>query len=151
MIHIEIAGPYTDKADPVQIEAAVNAALEDHSPGSPVDISVVVSGDEEIQRLNSTYLGIDAPTDVLSFPSDEVDPDSGNRYLGDILLSYPRAEEQAFQGGHSVNDEIRLLVVHGVLHLLGYDHTDPGEKREMWSVQAKILQRIGSPIQYPPE
>jgi len=151
MIHIEIADPYIDKADPVQIEAAVNAALEDQPPGSPVDISVVICGDEEIQRLNSTYLGIDAPTDVLSFPSDEIDPDSGSRYLGDILVSYPRAEEQASQGGHGVNDEIRLLVVHGVLHLLGYDHSDPGEKREMWSIQANILKRIGSPIQYPPE
>ena len=107
------------------------------------DLSVVLSDDEQLQRLNRDYLGIDAATDVLSFPASETDPESGERYLGDILISMPRASQQAAVAGHPLEAEVQLLVVHGVLHLLGYDHAEPEEKRRMWAAQADILSSLG--------
>ncbi|HLA08708.1 MAG TPA: rRNA maturation RNase YbeY, partial [Anaerolineales bacterium] len=84
-----------------------------------------------------------APTDVLSFPASETDPETGSRYLGDILLSIPRAQEQATAAGHALDSEVQLLVVHGVLHLLGYDHAEAKEKRKMWKAQEEILVQLG--------
>jgi probable rRNA maturation factor len=80
---------------------------------------------------------------VLSFPADEADPDTGHRYLGDVVISFVRAVEQAIEGGHTVEAEMQLLVVHGVLHLLGHDHASKGEKERMWVAQAKVLESLG--------
>ena len=110
------------------------------------DLALVLSDDAQLHELNLQYLGIDAPTDVLSFPSDEIDPDSGMRYLGDILVSLPRARAQAQAGGHPLSDELRLLAVHGVLHLLGHDHADEVDKAAMWALQAEILRESGSSL-----
>ena len=74
------------------------------------------------------YLGIDGPTDVLSFPASEMDPETGVHYIGDILISIPRAQAQADAAGHPLEAEVQLLVVHGVLHLLGHDHAQAEEK-----------------------
>jgi len=115
------------------------------------DLSIVITGVDQLQELNRQFLGIDAPTDVLSFPADEDDPDSGMRYLGDVLISYPRAAAQANSGGHPLQDELQLLVVHGVLHLLGYDHAEPAERARMWEVQAQALESLGSSITSPSE
>ena len=113
------------------------------------DASVVLTGDEKLRELNAQYLGIDSPTDVLSFPSGEVDPDTQELYLGDVIISLPRAALQAAAGGHAVEDELALLVVHGMLHLLGHDHADADEKALMWSKQAEILDRLGCRISAP--
>ncbi len=123
------------------IERAAQAALVHQSADG--DLSIVLSDDEELQRLNLDYLGIDAPTDVLSFPASEIDPESGVRYLGDILISVPRAEQQAAAARHGITSEVQLLVVHGVLHLLGYDHADREQKSRMWAVQAAVLESLG--------
>jgi probable rRNA maturation factor len=88
-------------------------------------------------------LGQNTATDVLAFPSEESDPDSGARYLGDVLISIPRAAEQAAVAGHSLEAEAQLLVVHGVLHLLGHDHTVAADKARMWAAQAEILGELG--------
>ena len=80
---------------------------------------------------------------MLSFPSGETDPESGELYLGDIILSFPKAEEQAIAAGHSTDCEIRLLITHGFLHLLGYDHYDEAEKSRMWLAQNEILKPFG--------
>jgi len=93
--------------------------------------------------LNREYLGIDAPTDVLSFPASETDPETGARYIGDILISIPRARGQATAAGHPLESEVQLLVVHGVLHLLGHDHAQAEEKARMWKAQAEILESLG--------
>ena len=140
MIHLSLApgGPPLDAA---LIERAAQAALQHESAQG--DLSVVVTDDEELQRLNRQYLGVDAPTDVLSFPASETDPESGARYLGDILVSAPRAGQQAQAAGHPLEAEVQLLVVHGVLHLLGYDHTEPDEKARMWARQAGIMGALG--------
>ncbi len=123
------------------IEHAAQTALA-HQSGEG-DISVVLSDDAQLQQLNRDYLGFDTPTDVLSFPASETDPQPGTRYLGDILLSIPRAELQARAAGHPLESEVQLLVVHGVLHLLGHDHANAEEKSKMWKAQSEILRSLG--------
>jgi probable rRNA maturation factor len=125
------------------LERAARAALEHESESLDSDLSIVLTDDMRLQELNRDYLGIDAPTDVLSFPASETDPETGARYLGDILISVPRAQSQAEAAGHALESEVQLLVVHGVLHLLGHDHAKPEEKRRMWKAQAEILESLG--------
>lgn len=119
--------------------------------GAPVesDLSLVLTDDAQLHELNREFLGIDAPTDVLSFPGGETDPDSEQLYLGDVVISYPRAQAQAAAGGHPLEDELQLLVVHGVLHLLGHDHADENAKAGMWARQAEVLRRLGCSIRGP--
>ncbi len=140
MIHI---GSPTDRLPVASelIERAAVAALAHQ--GAQGDLSIVLTDDAQLQQLNRDYLGVDAPTDVLSFPASETDPDSGTAYLGDILISVPRAGQQARAAGHPLESELQLLVVHGVLHLLGHDHGEAGEKSRMWAAQAAILEAIG--------
>ena len=123
------------------LEQAALAALTHQSAEG--DLTIVLADDEELQRLNRDFLGIDAPTDVLSFPASETDPETGAAYLGDIILSIPRADAQAQAAGHPLADEARLLVVHGVLHLLGHDHAEPDEKAKMWKAQGEVLEGLG--------
>jgi probable rRNA maturation factor len=111
-----------------------------------VDLSVVLADDERLQQFNLQFLGVDAPTDVLAFPGGETDPDSQVEYLGDVIVSYERAQAQAASGGYSLEDELQLLVVHGVLHLLGFDHTDERSKADMWARQAEILDILGCSV-----
>lgn len=123
------------------IEDAATAVLNHENAQG--DITIVLTDDSQLRELNRDYLGIDAPTDVLSFPASELDPETGARYLGDILISFSRASEQAQSAGHPLEAEIQLLVVHGTLHLLGYDHADAKEKKRMWAAQAEVLKRLG--------
>lgn len=123
------------------LEQAACAALDHQSADG--DLTIVLTDDEQLHLLNRDYLGVDAPTDVLSFPASETDPETGRRYLGDILLSVSRAETQARAAGHPLEDEARLLVVHGVLHLLGHDHAEAEEKAKMWKAQGEVLEGLG--------
>ena len=123
------------------IERAAQAALTNQSANG--DLTVVLTDDAHLHQLNRDYLGVNAPTDVLSFPASETDPETGAPYLGDILISIPRADAQAKSANHPLESEVQLLVVHGVLHLLGYDHAKPKEKIRMWKVQAEVLEGIG--------
>jgi probable rRNA maturation factor len=143
MINIFVSDPYIDHFRPQLLEDAAVSVLAYENIPSTGEITIVIDDDAHIQNLNFQFLGIDAPTDVLSFPSDEIDPETENRYLGDIIISYPRAVAQAQAAGHSVESELQLLVVHGTLHLLDYDHTDENEKRNMWEVQRNILTTLG--------
>jgi len=123
------------------VKLAAQAALKHQSAEG--DLTIVLTDDAQLKKLNRNYLGIDAATDVLSFPASEADPEKGTRYLGDILISVPRADRQARSAGHSLESEVQLLVIHGVLHLLGYDHADAKEKVKMWKVQAEVLKGLG--------
>ena len=130
------------------LERAARAALEHQSASLDSDLTIVLTDDKRIQRLNRDYLGIDAPTDVLSFPASEtdgsqLDPQTGAPYLGDILISLPYAAKSAERAGRPLEAEIQLLVVHGVLHLLGHDHAKVREKARMWKAQAEILESLG--------
>ncbi|MDD5370860.1 MAG: rRNA maturation RNase YbeY [Anaerolineaceae bacterium] len=145
-MNIQVDEAYENLVDLVHLRRIAQISLEQQAINPRVDMSIVISSDAVLQQLNHEFLGIDAPTDVLSFPSDEIDPSTGERYLGDIIISYPRAESQAHESGHPINAEIELLIVHGVLHLLGYDHATEEERKRMWGIQAIILEHLGNPI-----
>jgi probable rRNA maturation factor len=141
MIHIESEISFPQDL----LERAANAALEHHASQQSLDseLSIILTDDVRLHELNLNYLGVDAPTDVLSFPASETDPETGARYIGDILISVPRAQTQADAAGHPLEAEVQLLVVHGVLHLIGHDHAEAEEKARMWKAQAEILERLG--------
>jgi probable rRNA maturation factor len=139
MIHIETKFPFPENL----LERAANAALEHESRSLDSELSIVLADDNRLHQLNRDYLGVDAPTDVLSFPASEMDPETGAPYIGDILISIPRAQAQASAAGHPLESEVQLLVVHGVLHLLGHDHADAKEKARMWKAQAEVLAHLG--------
>jgi probable rRNA maturation factor len=143
MINFFISPAYRNKISREILLNAVTEVLQDQSPYGDSDLSIVIAGNKKIRQLNLEFREIDSATDVLSFPDGKVDPDTGKPYLGDIVISYPFARKQAEDEGHSLNEEVQLLVVHGVLHLLGYDHASPTEKEEMWAVQSRILRRLG--------
>lgn len=97
-----------------------------------------------IAVLNKQWMDKEGPTDVLSFPMDELTPgrdgeEAPEGYLGDIALCPQVAEQQAPAAGHTTQDEVNLLTVHGILHLLGYDHAEPSEHKEMFGVQGRLL------------
>ena len=124
-------------------ERAAQATLQHQNESPDVDLSIVLADDARLHELNRDYLGVDAPTDVLSFPASETDPETGSRYIGDIVISVPYAAKGAAKAGHPVESELQRLVVHGVLHLLGHDHAKPKEKARMWKAQAEILESLG--------
>lgn len=139
MIYIEAEIPF----DEPLLERVARAALKHQGASSESELSILLTDDARLQALNQKYLGIDAPTDVLSFPASETDPETGAPYLGDILISIPRAQAQAEAAGHPLEAELQLLIVHGVLHLLGHDHAEANEKARMWKAQSEILERLG--------
>lgn len=143
----------------VGLARAVAAALTSAGAPSPASVGLVVSGDRELAELNERHMGDPGPTDVLSFPLLEmrkgrvvaerapVRVPRGRLHLGDIVVSVERAAEQASAGrggqtgdvAWSVADELRLLVVHGALHLCGWDHAEPDEEAEMRALERRVL------------
>ncbi len=109
------------------------------------EISVLICDGPVIHELNRTYRGVDAPTDVLSFALNEGEDDvpEEEAELGDIVINLDRAEEQAAEYGHSREREVAYLAVHGFLHILGYDHYDPEEKKAMRAAEEAILSACG--------
>ena len=139
--NISFVGIEEDEGVRSAVELAANAALK-HENAESRFLSVVLTTDENIHEYNREYRSVDRPTDVLSFPADEGDdllaPPDG--FLGDIMISIPRAREQAKALGHSTEREILFLTVHGVLHLLGYDHMRPEDEQIMFPVQRSIVE-----------
>ncbi|MBN1179363.1 MAG: rRNA maturation RNase YbeY [Anaerolineae bacterium] len=140
---------------PVDVELMHKTALATlvHQESPAVEVAVVISGDEALHDLNLRYRGVDAPTDVLAFANETRGPFVGAsgqpHYLGDIIISYPRAAAQATEAGHAALAELQLLVVHGMLHLLGYDDQDDVARAEMWGVQEAILDALDVEITLP--
>jgi probable rRNA maturation factor len=132
-----------DFPDTILLERAARFTLDLSPAHSNADITIVLTDDRQLHELNMDHLGVDTPTDVLSFPASETDPETGSTYLGDVIISIPRAVQQAQAAGHPVEAEVQLLVVHGTLHLLGYDHATVVEKAQMWEEQSKVLGRLG--------
>jgi probable rRNA maturation factor len=151
MIHILLTEGYETSVDAGLLVSAAEAVVALQKADPQAELTIVVETDEYLRELNHQFLGIDTPTDVLSFPADEIDPESGLRYLGDIIISYPRALEQATAAGETVAEEMQLLVVHGTLHLLGFDHGEAEEKAAMWAAQQQALDQIGCKIRRLPE
>ena len=129
-----------------------SAGAEETSDG--LELTVLVTGDERVRELNLRYRGVDSPTDVLSFGGGAegfVDAPGAPVYLGDVVISYPRVLAQATAQGWSPDKELALLVIHGVLHLAGYDHATPEEEAIMWARQEAILTWLGGAQRAGPE
>ena len=138
---------------PTDIEENVRAAAEKVGELYGVEngeVSVTLTNNEYIHTLNKQYRGIDRPTDVLAFAlneSEEPDVEDGPdvNVLGDLVISVERAKEQAADYGHSVKREIAFLTVHGMLHLLGYDHMEEEDRLEMEAEQRFVMEKLGIP------
>ncbi len=150
MIFLDVAKPFKASVKPEILKRAAETTLTQVLGAEPASLTLVITGEDHIRQLNAEYLGFDEPTDVLSFPADYLDPDTQMKYLGDVVISHPQACAQAQAGEHSLEAELQLLAVHGVLHLLGYDHAEMDEKQAMWEVQALILGQLGSTLTSPP-
>lgn len=152
MIFISVSDIFKENVDEALINAAAVAALDHQSINlEEVDLTVVVEDNARLQDLNRDYREVDAPTDVLSFSLNEKDPETNRLYLGDVIISFPKAQEQAAKAGHTVMAELELLTVHGILHLLGHDHAKPKENEKMWAAQEDILRALKVEINKWPE
>ena len=131
--------------DATRLQAASQQVLSQHDVDPDTTLSIVFVDNAYIQNVNRQFRGFDSPTDVLSFPADEppVQIDGEPPYLGDLIIAYPYASEQAAREGHTLDDNLSLLVVHGTLHLLGYDHDTPENRAEMWAAQDAALTELG--------
>ncbi|MBK1786561.1 rRNA maturation RNase YbeY [Prauserella cavernicola] len=143
---IEIANESGVGVDETSIVAAARFALERMEVSPLAELSVLLVTLEVMEDLHERWMDLPGPTDVMSFPMDELEstrrpdaPESSVALLGDIVLCPAFARDQARTAGHSLMEELHLLTVHGVLHLLGYDHAEPAEEREMFGLQKRIL------------
>jgi probable rRNA maturation factor len=146
-LDIQTAPLFAGEVDTELLHSVATEALRREAVEGEIALSVVITGDEAVRELNRQFRDVDVPTDVLAFGTGEegdfVVAPGEPAYLGDVIISYPRAVTQAEEYGHSINRELALLTVHGVLHLLGYDHTDEAERMEMWARQNEILESLG--------
>jgi len=142
-IVVEVDEIYAAEVDAADLSRAITATLlaEERLEG---EATLLVTTDEEVAAYNQQYRGVEGPTDVLSFAAQEPTPgfisapEMAN-YLGDIVVALPFTRRQAAALGRPLADELRLLAVHGTLHLLGYDHAEPDEEAAMWARQDAIL------------
>jgi probable rRNA maturation factor len=147
-IDLQVGKRYQSKVKAAQLRQAARTTLEQQRIKRHVELTIVITGNAQLRSLNRAFREVDAPTDVLSFATDE-QPGPDTLYLGDVVISYPKAREQALAGEHSVEAELQLLVVHGVLHLLGHDHYTEAEKNVMWKAQSAVLKKLGAGITRP--
>jgi len=143
---IEIANESGIAVDETTIVSAARFALDRMEVSPLAELSIVLVTLDVMSDLHERWMDLPGPTDVMAFPMDELDatrrPDAGDSspaLLGDIVLCPAFARDQARTAGHSLLDELHLLTVHGVLHLLGYDHAEPAEEREMFGLQKRLL------------
>lgn len=142
-IYVNTAESYAIDLD--SVSQAVRSALHSAQLAPPAALTVLLTSADAVHQLNRDYAQIDSTTDVLSFPSegDPYDTEPGEPpYLGDIVVAMEVAEEQAHAAGHSLLAEIQTLVIHGTLHLLGYDHDTPDAQAEMWAYQSAALDAL---------
>ena len=154
-VYVLVDEAYMAEVDAEDIERAVAETVRTNEI-SAAEVVVTITDDETIHALNLEYREVDAATDVLSFPA--VLPDDASTqdlilppevvdevgvHLGDVVIAFPYAQRQALQYGNSVAAELRLLAVHGTLHLLGYDHNSPPEQDLMWAAQNAVLAIFG--------
>ena len=133
------------------LQSIAEQALIAQNAGSNVELGLVITSQERVQQLNRSYLGRNEPTDVLAFsmlPATEetgadlspfVTPPDGLVHLGEVIISYPQAAIQAEEQHHSIRKEIATLIIHGVLHLLGYQDDTPEQKRQMSARETEII------------
>ena len=147
-INIIIEGEFAGCPDAGWLQKVVTRVLRAQDIGGDAEIGLVITGQDKIRELNKTYRGKGRPTDVLAFymtgTGEFVTPPDGVKHLGEVIISYPQAALQAQEQGHSVEKELTILIIHGVLHLLGYDHEETRQKKEMSTREQAILSEIES-------
>ena len=148
-IEIFIEEEFRGLVDGDWVKKIVRQVLKAEGVASPYEVSLVFTDSETVQQLNRDYRGVDEPTDVLAFymlPQKGADssfalPPDGVTRLGEVIISYPQAVAQAREQGHSPERELALLVIHGMLHLVGYDHEEPEEESKMRERERELLER----------
>ncbi|MCW5875602.1 MAG: rRNA maturation RNase YbeY [Anaerolineales bacterium] len=140
MIHFHVEKQFYQDGQTELLNEAAKQTLQDQGAPEDYALSVVLTGDEKLHELNAQFMGQDKPTDVLSFSSGDAEE---SRYLGDVIISVQQAQAQAERRGHSLNEELQLLTIHGVLHLLGHDHAGAEQREAMWAAQARVLTGLG--------
>ena len=147
-IGIFIEAEFRSLLDEGWVRRIAQTVLRAEGVAVPYEVSLVFTDSATVQRLNRDYRDIDEPTDVLAFcmlPEQEADssfalPPDGVTRLGEVIVSYPQAAEQAREQGHSPERELALLIIHGILHLLGWDHEQPEQEGKMREQETKLLQ-----------
>lgn len=144
---IEVANESGLDISEVELVSVARFVLAAMKVNTNAELSMVLVDTAAMADLHMRWMDLPGPTDVMSFPMDELEPggrpdspDPGPSLLGDIVLCPPFAAEQAEAAGHSLGHELALLTVHGVLHLLGYDHGEPDEEKEMFALQRQLLE-----------
>jgi len=146
-IDIHIEEPFQDQVQDGWLRQAAEVTLVFEGIDYPAELSLLVTGDQTVHQLNRTYRGVDETTDVLAFALGAEDssfrpPPDGVTHLGEVIISCPQSARQAEEQKHSLNREVAILTIHGILHLLGYDHQQPEEEEEMRVREAEILARL---------
>jgi len=145
MVILQVDQAFQDTTPREELERAASVTLKVCGEDEAA-LSIVITDEDTIRDLNEQHRSMDEPTDVLSFPADYFDPDLDRRYIGDVLISFPIARAQSEDQDHGVGEELQLLVVHGVLHLLGYDHMENRDQEEMAHLQRRILTTLNLDI-----
>jgi len=148
-IEVSIEEEFRGVVDGGWVKKIIRQILKAEGVAPPYELSLVFTDSATVQRLNRDYRGVDEPTDVLAFymlPQKRADssfalPPDGVTRLGEVIISYPQAVEQAKEQGHSPQRELALLVTHGILHLLGYDHEEPEEESKMREKERELLEK----------
>lgn len=141
---IEVNNESTYDIDEAALQRLSTYALDAMRIHPDADLAIVLVDEAAMEALHVQWMGEPGPTDVLSFPMDELRPGNDDQVtpaglLGDVVLCPQVAEGQAESAGHTTMDELLLLTTHGILHLLGFDHAEPEEEKEMFSLQRDIL------------
>ena len=148
-IEIFVEEEFRGVVDGGWVKRIVPQVLKDEGVAPPYEVGLVFTNSETVKQLNRDYRGVDEPTDVLAFymlpqkkeaPPFALPPDGVTR-LGEVIVSYPQAVEQAREQGHSPERELALLVIHGILHLLGYDHEEPEGESKMRGRERELLEK----------
>jgi len=148
-VEIFVEEKFRGMVDEGWVGRIAQTVLEAEGVTPPYEVGLVFTDSETVKQLNRDYRGVDEPTDVLAFcmlPQKEADdsfalPPDGVTRLGEVIISYPQAVEQANEQGHSTERELALLVIHGILHLTGYDHEEPEEESKMRERERELLEK----------
>jgi probable rRNA maturation factor len=147
-VEVRVQARFSSRVDRARLTRAARRTLR--SVQARAALTIYVTTDAEIRALNLKFHAVHAATDVLSFPMEQ-GTDKPRPYIGDVVISYDRARAQAKAAGWRIADELDLLAVHGILHLLGYDDLTPRPRARMWKRQHEILGRIAGVERKPSE
>ena len=155
-IDIQVSPMFSKSIAKSWIDKVMKQVIEKEYGSKNIELGIVITDDEVMKSLNMKFMGYDETTDVLAFPMEDTlnseqqgdiqfPAISGQNFqMGEILISYPQAKKQAFYAKTTIKGEILLLLVHGFLHLIGYDHAYPIDKENMWKKQDEIIATIGN-------